>query len=122
MHHGCYRSADAVCSFQRAVRAAGPFPLAFNALERFFSGAWRDKEVSKMDLDLPPPAERCDQKLISGILEALKFHDPRFRRAIRTKIITSAMSRAAKGATDDAAYLFSVAAKIEVDGPVAGTT
>lgn len=33
-----------------------------------------------MDLDLPPPAERCDQKLISGILEALKFHDPRFRR------------------------------------------
>lgn len=75
-----------------------------------------------MDLDLPSGAERCDRNVISGILEALKLHDPRFRRAIRAKIITSAMSRAAKGATEDAAYLLSVAAKIEVDGPVVGTT
>ncbi|MEL0252111.1 MAG: hypothetical protein VW935_09200 [Novosphingobium sp.] len=74
-----------------------------------------------MDLNLLSPAERCDENVISGILESLKFHDPRFRRAVRAKIITSAMSRAAKGATEDAAYLLSVAAKIEVEGPAVGT-
>lgn len=74
-----------------------------------------------IDLNPPSPAERCDQHVISGILEVLKFHDPRFQQAIRAKIIASAMSRAARGATDDAAYLLSVAAKIEGEGPSAGT-
>lgn len=73
------------------------------------------------DLNPPYAAERCDQHVISGILEALKFHDPRFQQAIRAKIIASAVSRAARGATDDAAYLLGVAAKIVAANPSAGT-